>query len=76
MKEKIMKSQTALKSLVLIAILLASALVGYGGDVATGQSICLAAPVHPSEMRSNGIELAAKGIEVGRMADEDSEQPV
>lgn len=61
-----MKPQTILKSLVLVVVLLASALVSYSsGAAATGLRVSLASPLCPSEMKSERIELASNGFQVG-----------
>lgn len=65
MKEMIMKLQMILKSLVLIAVLLASAFVSYSSVTATRGSVSPAPSLCPSEVKSDGFELASTGFQVG-----------
>lgn len=67
-----MKPQTALKSLMLIAIFLVSALVGFGGAACGG--VHPTSPARLGETTPRGVLLAAKGVEVGRLADDDDGQ--
>ena len=61
-----MKPQTILKSLVLGVILLASALLIYSnGTVAPGRRMSPVFPFCPGETKSEQIELASVGFQVG-----------
>lgn len=60
-----MKLQTTLKSLVLVAVLLASALVGYHGVAATSRCGSTAPSLSPSEIKLEGVELASTGFQLG-----------
>jgi hypothetical protein len=60
-----MNLQMTLKSLVLIAVLLASALVSYSSVTATSRCVSPASSLCPSEMKSEGVELASTGYQVG-----------
>lgn len=60
-----MKLQTTLKSLVLIAVLLASALVSYSSVVSASHSGSTASQLPPAEMKPEGIYLASRGFQLG-----------
>ena len=61
-----MKPQTILKSLVLVLVLLASALVSHSsGAAATGRRVSPASSLCPSEIKFEQIELASAGYQVG-----------
>jgi hypothetical protein len=60
-----MKLQTTLKSLVLIAVLLASAFVSYSSAAATIRGGSTASPLSPSEMKWEGLALASRGFQLG-----------
>jgi hypothetical protein len=64
LKEIVMKLQTILMSLVLTVVVLASALVSYSGG-ATSRRVNPASSLRPSEVNSEGLELASKGFQVG-----------
>lgn len=61
-----MKLQKALKSLALIATVLAFAMAGYGGAAAAHSSVSSASPTRSSVTKSRGIELAAAGFQLGQ----------
>jgi Tfp pilus assembly protein PilE len=63
----IMKLQTILMSLVLIVVTLASALVSYSSVAVKSRRDSPASSLCPSAMRSEGIELASMGFQVGNM---------
>ena len=61
-----MKLQTALKLIVLIAMVLGCALVSYSGNAATHRGIGSGSPFYPGEMKSREIELASNGVQIGQ----------
>ena len=61
-----MKLQTALKLLLLIAILFAAALVSHSGNAARDSGARAASPLYPGEVKSKRIELARQGFQVGQ----------
>lgn len=61
-----MKRQTALKMLLLIAILFAAALVSHSGNSARHSGAYSASPLYPDQVKSKGIELARQGFQVGQ----------
>lgn len=63
-----MKLQIALRFLVLLTALVAFTLASDGGDVAGRRGACSASSPRITEMKSEGLELAAGGIQVGQMA--------
>lgn len=62
-----MKLQIALKFLMLMVMLIAFSLVSYSSDAVTNRCTSSASSSHLTEMKTEGIELAAGGFEVGQM---------
>lgn len=61
-----MKLQTALKLLLIIAFLFGTALVSNSGNATRYSGVCSEAPLYPSEVKSEGCELARQGFQVGQ----------